>query len=383
MASAAEAAAGRACSACTYLCEDTELINCELCGCELPPLRNARPLQLAQPSKAYLPLEQPPKAQRPRVCCSWKMDNGKECQWSGRKCDLLDHQRSARCHSERRAAAARDKAATGRLFSISTGKHSGIVSSSSMEQPLSPLSHMDMTQSSNKGPNGESNGESTTSATATSKTGTSTTSWLHGSLTSLVQNVRSIYTTMRTQPEAVADAVMLRLDERERVREQERDKDAATRAGDKARSDLDKQLTECRQPEDFKKVGFNYSPEDQELHCDTCIRFRHLVHSSQICFYNHNRFAKVRLCHSRLRVFFSPFGCHPTFLQVLPPCHLAAIRPPPHCSKILSNPASRPDISCACWHGHRGEQEEGQTTVGQGQADHQAAPHSTNPPQPH
>ena len=45
----ASGAVGRACSACTFLCEDVERVNCEICGCELPLLQSRRPsFQLQQ-----------------------------------------------------------------------------------------------------------------------------------------------------------------------------------------------------------------------------------------------------------------------------------------------------------------------------------------------
>ena len=326
----ASGAVGRACSACTFLCEDVERVNCEICGCELPLLQSRRPsFQLQQPPSKAQRSEQPlPKAHRAKLICPWRMDDGKECQWSGRKCDLVAHQRSAKCHRIRRAIEARDKAAAGRVFSISAGQ-SNVPRRSSMESltlPSLPPSQGSIDEASGEGESTHAT-TSTSGITATMTT-QSTASWLHGILTTLVQSVRSVSTSIRAQPEAVADAVMLRLDEREREREQERAKDASMRARDQANSDLDKQLGECKQPEDFHKVRFKYNPEEQELYCDTCIRFRHLVHRSQICFYNNNRFAKVyfpTLCSE----FFALFNAAIPHCSGCIPLHVW--RSPPHC----------------------------------------------------
>ena len=312
MASASEVErVGRPCGACTYLCEDAQRVHCELCGCELPLLQSCRPLQLPQQlPKAQQQQDPLPTAKRERVSCSWKADDGKDCKWSGRKCDLLAHQRNAKCHIKRRATEARDKAAAGGFFSRFAGRSSVSWSSFNVESSASPS----ITDQGSCEPVGDRESCSTTTTTSTtSERQPATFAWLHGIITSLAQGVRSVSTSIQAQPEAVADAVMLRLDEREREREQERVKDAATRAAEKANSDLDKQLAECKQAEDFHGVGFKYNPLAQELYCDTCIRFRHLVHSSQICFYNNARFGKVHLNHFALRVFcFLVCCCHST-----------------------------------------------------------------------
>ena len=190
-----------------YLCEDAQRVNCELCGCELPLLQSHRPLQLPQPPKAQRQEEPRSTAKRERVSCPWRADDGTDCKWSGMKCDLLAHQRSAMYHRKRRATEARDRVAAGSIFSRFAGSSSYQWSISNMESAAPPsIPHFGSGE-----PAGDRESFSTTTTSTPSTTSRpSTFAWLHGIITSLTQGVRSISTSIQAQPEAVADAVMLK-----------------------------------------------------------------------------------------------------------------------------------------------------------------------------